>query len=199
LATNYDDGVDGRTLRRQQNREAVLDALVALFAEGHYQPNAADVAERAGISLRSLFRYFEDTDDLQRAAIERLLALARPLLRVQTVPADPTALKIDRMVEARAHLFETIAPAARATRASAHRHPLIAQQLRDGRAYFRRQVRSVFAPELEAGGALLPAVDVLLSFETYELLRTDQGLSVRRCMEVLVDALGRLFAPDSRP
>ena len=42
--------VDGRRLRREQNRESVIDALIELFGEGVYQPSSADIAERAGIS-----------------------------------------------------------------------------------------------------------------------------------------------------
>ena len=42
--------VDGRRLRREQNREAVIDALVELFEEGSYTPSSGEIAERAGIS-----------------------------------------------------------------------------------------------------------------------------------------------------
>src|SRR4051794_15362530 len=126
--------VDGRRLRREVNRDAVLDALAELFHEGVYQPSSNEIAERAGISPRSLFRYFEDVDDLNRAAIERQLEAARPLLDVGVAPDAPTAEKIERLVEARALLFETIGPAARAARVGAHRHPVVAAQLRDARS-----------------------------------------------------------------
>ena len=90
--------VDGRRLDREQNREAVLDALVQLFHEGAYQPNANEIAELAGLSPRSLFRYFDDVDDLNRAAIERQLAAARPLLDLGVGPDAPTRAKIDHLV-----------------------------------------------------------------------------------------------------
>src|SRR5438270_9832426 len=110
------DELDGRRLRREQNREAVLDALLGLFRDGVYEPSSNEIAERAGLSPRSLFRYFDDIDDLHRAAAERQLRLARPLVDVVATAADPTAVKIEQLVQARARLFETIAPAARATR-----------------------------------------------------------------------------------
>src|SRR5947199_5772249 len=111
--------VDGRRLRREQNRDAVLDALVALHADGVYQPSTNEIAERAGLSPRSLFRYFDDVDDLNRAAIERQLAEARPLLDVGVGPEAATATKIEHVVEARMRLFQATAPAARAGRISA--------------------------------------------------------------------------------
>jgi AcrR family transcriptional regulator len=186
--------VDGRRLRREQNREAVLDALVALFHEGVYTPSTNDIAERAGISPRSVFRYFEDVDDLNRAAIERQLAKARPLLDVGVDPGTPTRTKIERVVEARVCLFETIAPAARAARISAHRHPVVAAQVDEARRYLRNQLRRVFAPELhDERGAHFPAIDALCAFETYELLRTDQGLSRPKTVAALTDALAALL------
>src|SRR3954469_16657881 len=93
--------VDGRRLRREQNREAVVDALVALFEEGSYTPSTNEIAERAGISPRSLFRYFDDADDLTRAAIERHLAIHRRLFEIDIDPALPTKAKIEPFVDAR--------------------------------------------------------------------------------------------------
>ena len=49
---------DGRTARRDRNREAVLDAALALFTAGELEPTAAAVAERSGVSLRSVYRYW---------------------------------------------------------------------------------------------------------------------------------------------
>jgi AcrR family transcriptional regulator len=186
---------DGRRLRREQNRDAVLDALADLFQEGIYQPSTNEVAERAGLSPRSLFRYFDDVDDLNHAAIERELAKARPLLDLGIDPGAATATKIEHLVEARVRLFEEIAPAARAARVCAHRRPAIAMQLRDARSYLRHQIRRLFAPELGRSLALLPALDALCSFESHQLLREDQGLSRAKTVTTLVLALGALLDP----
>ena len=186
--------VDGRRLRRDQNREAVLDALVALFHEGIYQPSTNEIAERAGISPRSVFRYFEDVDDLNRAAIERQLSKARPLVDVGVEPDAPTRTKIAQVVEARVRLFEMIAPAARAARVSAHRHAVVAAQVAESRRYLRHQLRRVFAPELQDHrAARFPAIDTLCAFETYELMRADQGLSRAKTVAALTDALSALL------
>jgi AcrR family transcriptional regulator len=194
--TDTSDEVDGRHLRREQNREAVLDALVELFTEGCYQPSANDIAERAGISPRSLFRYFDDIDDLNRATIERHLAAARPQLDIAIEPDTPTRTKVERVVEARMRLFEMIAPAARAARGYALRHPVVAAHLRENRSYLRDQVHRLFAAELEGDrAALLPALDALCSFETCELLRFDQGLSRPKTASALVRALTALLEP----
>ena len=187
---------DGRKLRRGANREAVLDALVELYREGQFEPSSNEIAERAGLSPRSLFRYFDDVDDLSHAAIDRQLRNARPLLDLGVGPDEPTAIKVAQVVESRLRLFEATAPPARAARVCAHRHPVIAAQLHEGRTYLRHQVRKLFASELAGVRAnLVSAVDVLCAFETYELLRTDQGLSRAKTAASLVDALTALLDP----
>ena len=191
------DEVDGRRLRRSQNRAAVIDALVELFEEGVYQPSTGDIAERAGISPRSLFRYFDDVDDLHQAAIDRQLARARPLLELDVDPDAPARTKIEHLVEARVRLFETIEPAARAGRIVAHRRPLVASTLDESRAYLRNQLRRTFATEMRGQRvSLMPAIDVLCSFESYELLRVHQGLSRPKTVAALVAALTQLLDPD---
>ena len=191
--------VDGRRLRREQNRDTVLSALVELFREGHYDPSSNDIAERAGLSPRSLFRYFDDVDDLHRAAIERQQAAARPLLDIGAAPTAPADEKIVRLVEARLALYEAVAPAARAARACAHRHPVVAEQLREGRAHLRSQVHRLFAPELDGRSELLAVVDALCSFEAYYLMRIDQGLSRPKTALALATALRALLAPTGGP
>ena len=141
--------VDGRRQRRAGNRQAVLDALVELFGEDRFQPSTVEISERAGISARSLFRYFDDQDDLVRAAIDHNLTAARPLLEIDIAPDTPTAEKVERIVAARMRLFEATAPAARAARVSAHRHEVLATQIRESRALLRAQLRRTFAPELD--------------------------------------------------
>jgi AcrR family transcriptional regulator len=195
---------DGRRARREQNRGAVLDALAELYREGVYEPSAAQIAERAGLSSRSLFRYFDDVDDLNRAAIDQQLARARPLLAVDADPDDPAATKVERLVDARLRLYEAIAPAARAARVCAWRHPLLAEQITSSRSYLRHQVERLFATELAAMGAeradaALAAAEVLCSFESSELLRVDQGLSRARATAALVQALLPVLAGQPGP
>lgn len=186
--------VDGRRARREQNRAAALDALAELYREGIYAPSAAQIAERAGLSSRSLFRYFDDVDDLNRATIDQQLARARPLLALDAEPGDPTATKVERLVEARLRLYEAIAPAARAARTCAWRHPVIAGQIGASRSYLRQQIERLFAPELEAlgpdrGAAALAAIDALCSFEAVELLQDGH----KATGPALVFALGALL------
>ena len=170
--------------------------MLDLYAEGAYQPNVAQIAERAGISPRSLFRYFDDVDDLNRAAIERNLAEAEPFVDPGVDPLAPLDTRIAQLIDGRLRLFERMAPGLRAARASAHRQPVISKQVHQARAFMRRQLVPAFEHELaDERSRLLPAVDALTSFETYELLR-DQRMSRADIVATLTTALSALLGPD---
>lgn len=187
--------IDGRRLRREQNRQAVVEALIELYGEGRFDPSAAEIAERAGLSPRSLFRYFDDSDDLTRAAIEEHHRLARPLVGIDADPSDPLEHRIEALVAARLRLWTTVEPSARVVRMRAPERGLLARELRRNRRMFRDQVAELFAAELAERPTALAAADVLCSFESVDLLLHDQRLSRRQAARTLTDALRALLSP----
>lgn len=173
---------DGRTARRDRNRDAVLDAVLDLFAEDALAPTAQQVAERSGVSLRSVYRYFEDTDELVRAAIDRNLVRVRPLFLLDDLGAGPVQDRIDRLVASRSRLYEQVGPLMRATVLHAGENRVLAERLTTVRRTMGEQVEQMFAPELAACAPsarreLAAAVDQLLTFEAFEHLRRVRGLS----------------------
>ena len=66
------DKSDGRRLRAARNHEAVVGAVLAIVRERTPEtmnlPGAAEVAARAGVSERTVFRHFADLDSLFMAA-----------------------------------------------------------------------------------------------------------------------------------
>src|SRR3954471_17905287 len=69
--------IDGRTLRGERTRRAIVDAHLALLEEGDLKPTAERIAERAGVSLRALWTNFKDMEGLFAAAGERLMERQR--------------------------------------------------------------------------------------------------------------------------
>ena len=63
------ESADGRVARRQRNVDAVLDVVIEMFAEDSLFPSMEQVAQRSGLSLRSLYRYFADPEALHEAAV----------------------------------------------------------------------------------------------------------------------------------
>src|ERR1700676_3605848 len=100
------DGVtDGRQLRRERNREAVVEALLDLYSEGNLNPSTEEIACRSGLSPRSLFRYFDDVDDLIRIAVDRQRTRAIPLVPIDASADAPLAVKVAALIDQRFRLF----------------------------------------------------------------------------------------------
>ena len=191
---------DGRRLRRAVNREAVVDALLDLYAEGNLRPGTDAIAERAGISPRSLFRYFDDTDDLADEAVTRQLARAIPLVALDVDASASFEDRVQALIDQRFRLFDAVGQAAQVTRLRAPFQPRLARTLADTRRFLRSQLRSLFAGELAAmdddgARAALAAADVLATFEAYQLLTSDQGCSVAEAKAILGRSLSVLLSP----
>jgi AcrR family transcriptional regulator len=191
-----DDGErpDGRTARRDRNRDAVLDAALELFREDAMFPGPAEVAARSGVSTRSVQRYFEDMDTLVRAAMARHLEKVGPLFVVPDLGVGPLDERIERLVVARLRLHEAVAPMVRAAMLRVRSNELIRERLVTARAQLRGQIAAMFAPELEALAPgpqreVLDAVDVLLGFDSMELLRPSLGRSEAEAQRVLERAV----------
>jgi len=190
--------VDGRRASRERNRDAVVDALLDLYREGNVSPSADEVAKRSGLSRRSLFRYFDDLDDLCRAAIDRQTLRAGHLFALQDIGEGALAERIAGLAAQRAALFEEIAPAARVGRLRAPYQSIVAEDIRKSRAVLRRQIEKHFGPEIDRlepdpRRETLSAADVLCSFESYDLLRESQGLSRQEYQRTIRRALITLF------
>src|SRR4051794_6719448 len=61
-----------RERRRQETADLIVDAVLDLMADAGLEGLTMDaIAEQAGVSLRTLYRYFPDRQSLLTAALER--------------------------------------------------------------------------------------------------------------------------------
>lgn len=133
------------------------------------------------MSVRSVFQHFDDIEGLFAAVADRVLERLAGLV----ICVDPT-LAIERrlpvVVNQRAALLEVLTPIRRASLVNGWDSEVVTDRLRLGQAYLRAEVEGAFAGELEAAGAgrdaLLVSLDVVLSWATWEHLRTSNGLDV---------------------
>lgn len=185
---------DGRRTRRVRNKTAVIDAYLDLIGEGIDSPSVAEVAERSGVSHRSVFRYFADKDALARSSIDRQIERLRPLLDLKLGPDAPLDDRVDHVLTRRFELYEHIAPVARLMRMMAVKDEEVAAELSRTRGVAREQLRQLFAPELdtmppERSRESLALIDVLCSFEVGELLTQDQHFSHDQSVDVIKRAV----------
>jgi AcrR family transcriptional regulator len=171
---------DGRTLRSLRTREAIVDATIGLLEEGDLRPTAPRVAERAKVSVRSVFQHFDDLETLHASVAERLVERVAVLV-LPVEPELPLDARLDRFVHQRALLLEAVTPIRRAADVHGPFSTEITARLRDGQAFLREELVRTFEPELAAAGdereELLDCLDAALSWGTWEALRAGLGRS----------------------
>lgn len=189
--------VDGRVLRGARTKGRIVQALLDLLTDGEINPTAAAIAERAGVSVRSVFQHFDDLEALYADLAAEQRARVAPLLESLVRPATLEA-RIDALVAQRRELFETITPVRHAIRGRAAESPALQRRLEEISTVLRHQVGRQFEAELSGSdpaetAALLDVVDSVSSFEAWDRFRTVQRLSPSATADVLSLALRRLL------
>ena len=180
---------DGRRARRDRNADAVIDALLEFLAEGTLYPTMPEVAQRAGVSLRSVFRYFDDVDSLVVHALRRQRSRWSDVVRLpDPAPGTPLADRIEAMARHRADEYAVIGPLARAAWARRRTNPVLDAGIHRMQMTVHEEVRAHFAPELEATPeaervVLHDALHAAIHFQNSEHLHVCLGLPLDRLVE----------------
>lgn len=167
---------DGRRARRDRSRDQAVDALLELLEEGVPRPTAQQVAERSGVSLRSIFRIFDDVDTLHSAAASRQLERVRHLY-VDVPATGSLPERVEAVVRFHDHLYAEVGQIRRAAHRSAAESEVMRSQLQMVRAWLVGQIERVFAAELDGTDpSVVRAAELALSFEAWDHLATAQAL-----------------------
>ena len=172
---------DGRHLRAQRNRDLVVDAILDLFEEGVADIDATTLAERSGVSVRSVYRYFEDREALVLEGVSRHGQRLAEQLELDLDLSAPLAERLEGFLTFRIDRYRRLERLIEVTRYHAYRLPEVADTLAQRRAWVRTQLAEVFAPELaERAPAqrhrLLASLDVATDFDSWRLLTAAHGM-----------------------
>ena len=186
--------VDGRSLRRERNRQDIVNALLGLIENGETEISAALIASKAGLSERSIFRYFDDVNDLYRSVCDLAFSKEIEYALIDDAGVGSLVTKIENFINQRVRIYtmnEKIAPAARSF---AFKNPIIKNQLVVGRKLLRNQIITHFSEELSAFDkqqqqVAVAIIDSLTTFEYYDMMRSDQKMSVQAIKSVLTESI----------
>ena len=186
---------DGRTQRSERSRTAIVSAMLDLIGEGALAPTAQQVAERANVGVRTVFRHFSDMDTLFATMNEQLTARVEPLF-VEDVQTGPLAARVDAFVDRRLEIFGTIAPYLRSSVTQRWRSEFLRKEHERTIRVLRQDLRR-WLPELEdRPPEVADALELILSFEGLLRLRFDQRLGPRRIAAVLRRSIPALLRSD---
>jgi TetR/AcrR family transcriptional regulator of autoinduction and epiphytic fitness len=188
---------DGRTVRAERTRQALVEALLGLLDEGQPRPTAAEIAGRAGVSERSVFQHFPDREALLEAVAREQYQRVVPTL----VPVDsslPLAERIEQFVQQRSRLYERIGGVRRAGLLIEHESSSVAGWIDTARQQKAAEVERVFRRELDdtrpdEREPLRSALVMVCSWTAWDSWRTHQKLSVARARAALAAAIRALL------
>lgn len=181
--------LDGRTARRLENRARILDAALELVAAGE-ELGADAIAERADVSVRTVYNHFPTARDLVRGMYERGTEQVMPMLDGLPGPDVPLPQRVGRWTRIRARVLEEIAPVRWRALQAEERHPGLQPELAELRRAHRDDVRRTF-PELP-DEACVDAVCALTDSLGWRALRRHQGLTVDAACAVIGATIRRL-------
>ncbi|WP_246610958.1 TetR/AcrR family transcriptional regulator [Aquisediminimonas profunda] len=195
IAIDESREADGRRERSRSSRARIVSAMLELVGNGDVSPSAARVAEVAGVGLRSVFRHFDDMDALYREMCDAIEAKVIPII-MEVPRGDTWKERMLYTADKRARVFEAILP-----------YRISANLKRFQSEFLMQDYKRMLRLESESLDAQLPpsvrddklgarAINVILSFQTWRLLRHDQELPVTDACAVvrrlLEDAMAKL-------
>jgi AcrR family transcriptional regulator len=166
---------DGRHARRERNRERVVDAYMELLREGVPDPSAAQLADRADVTPRTVYRYMNDDTTLKSEVGERIVAGFQFPEPAEGWNSTSLGDRIDAYLEFGLEVYDRTAPIMRVARANYATGPVVEHAVHEVRKIVREQLATLFAPELghldcADRQAEVMAIQVLMIFDSLEYL-----------------------------
>lgn len=179
---------DGRIARGERTRDAIIAAHTALLRDGVLKPTGQAIADRAGVSVRTLWLNFKDLEGLLEATTDYWDSADADLVK-PVDPHLPLPQRIDEYCSQRSVRLEHIAPAARSAILG---EPFSRALQASRRLHIDRvqgELSTTFASELTSAGTLrqtlLSALFTASSWPTWSALRDDFGLDTETATSVM--------------
>jgi TetR/AcrR family transcriptional regulator, regulator of autoinduction and epiphytic fitness len=188
---------DGRTVRAERTRQALVDALLALLDEGELRPTTERIASRAGVSERSVFQHFPDREAfleaVARQQYERVFASFEPV-----DPSLPLPERLDAFVRQRARFLEESSAVRRAALLLEPESEVVAGWLESWRRATATELERVFRSELDEHargerGVLLSALVSAASGPVWEGYRLHRRMGTERARAAMRLTLAALL------
>jgi AcrR family transcriptional regulator len=168
---------DGRRERSAASRRRILAAMVDLIERGQPSPTAEAVAAKAGVSLRTVFRHFEEMENLHLEIAALVFERVRHILERPFERRDWPA-SLSESIARRAEFFEVMAPFKTAIDVHRHRSRAISAQHRRITVMSRDLLATALPADVLADRQRFELLALLLSLESWQRLREQQGLTV---------------------
>lgn len=184
---------DGRRARSQASRSKIIRAMMDLIESGDMNPSTANVAKKAGVGLRSLFRHFEDKDAIYREVDAILVKAYRPIIEAPYV-SDSWQDRLMETIERRCEVSEAIAPYRISTTAARRRSKFLKESFQQLYDTEKMRLNSILPRQLHTDTPLGRTILVAMSFDTWRMLREDEHLSASATVDAVKQIVGEVVS-----
>lgn len=174
---------DGRRQRSHVSRRRIALAMLELARAGEIAPNAEQVAERAGVGRRTVFRLFNDMDGVYREMHAVMGERIRPMFAAPFA-ATTWRARVDELIERRASMFEEIRPIKTAAEAHRHRSAFLLNEHKKLTKLQRETLVATLPNSVSVDAVRVEALDLAFSFEAWRRMRQEQRLPVKQAVVV---------------
>lgn len=189
--------IDGRLNRSVKTKAAIAAAFLEMVDEGVLSPTSEEVAKRAGVGHRTVFRHFEDMESLYVMIHEEIHRLVWPL--IQEIPVSvPLEERIKLLVQQRTRVYKRISPFRKALFARYWSSPVLQKMTKDDEKLSRSLLLNVLPEAKTLTKSGVETLDALLSFDTWLRMRELQQLSETQTRNVLTDAVSGILLPGGK-
>ncbi|APA99200.1 TetR/AcrR family transcriptional regulator [Nocardia seriolae] len=174
----------------EQTRKAIIEGLLAAVHDGEFDPTTRGIAERAGVSERSIFVHFPTRTALLTAAVDLQSEQVEALI-ADVDPGLPLAQRIDAVVRQGEAIFTLQREPRVLGLIESLRTPAVDTRMRLTDKRIRDALARVFAPELDRAESarLLDLVDATVGWPYRHHLMDRRGLSKRAASDAVRQAL----------
>jgi AcrR family transcriptional regulator len=182
---------DGRKLRSEDSKRKIVSAMLQLVREGSIAPTAEEVAKRAQVGLRTVFRRFKDMESLYA---EMAVAINDRVESIIDEPAPGSSWRenLTRLVDRRLRVYEVIMPYRVAAEALKFQSTVLLSKHMDIVREERQRLTDLLPDQLLEDRLLIEGLEAALSFDMWNQLRNDQRLNAEEAGAVvgrIVDSL----------
>jgi AcrR family transcriptional regulator len=185
--------LDGRLNRSVVTRNKIVETLTTLILEGQISPTAEQVALRANVGLRTVFRHFDNMDALYREISIDVDAQIKPLLQAR-LDGQTWQERVAQSIGVRSEIYDRTAAMHVAAQVHRHESAYLTQNLMESARLQRDLLQRLLPPDVAQSPHLLDALDLVLSFESWIRLRREQSLSASEATAVMQLTVKALLA-----
>jgi AcrR family transcriptional regulator len=187
---------DGRVQRSKRSRQLIIEAMLDLINAGILIPTAQQVADRANIAIRTVFRHFSEMEQLYNELDARIRDHYLDLFR----GGDRSGSLDERLqhaIERHANAYITLSPIILATHALLWRSPVLRNNYGANQLKLRNDLDN-WLPELALVAAdTREAIDAIASFEFWHRLHVSQSISKATSVKIITSLIRDLLMAES--